>query len=261
MIKILMSHLEKNFQEYDQLLREKQRCISYSRFKDTAVSCVDSILLIERHRLIQRKNFYVRYGARERAFDFILSFNAKLRFPSVRLFLDLIVLWIQTCTISLLIIFSRKKLLVEIGLSEKFGGIAIYPSINSYAKNLHRPLTAAVCEVGYEEQRVKSFSVTCDIIGKLQPAGALFLFPAFILEMSLYIRRRLNSNFIGLKCLGTMCVVNRFYAVVLKENGYVVYLENHGIVRDCVAEYAIFTQASGYKDGAQPMAEEKGKCL
>ena len=50
---------------------------------------------------------------------------------------------------------------------------------------------------------------------------------------------------------------NRSYAVILKENGYVVHLEDHGIVRDCVAEYAIYTHASGYKGGTHPVSEDK----
>lgn len=256
MIKFLMFHLEKDFNKYDKLLRSKQKCITYSTFKDTADSCVDSIFLIERYRSIQRKSFYVDYGVKERLIDFLLSLNAKFRIPVVRFTLDVIALNIQTCVVSTLVIFSRRKAIVETGLGGKLGGISLYPSFISYFRNIYRPLSSMSCKVYPEQNNVKSFCVTKDIFRKFQLAGLVILIPVFIFEMALYIRTQSNNTFYGFYCLGTMCIVNRFYAVVLKQNGYEVHLEDHGIVRDCVAEYAIFTHAAGYKDGARPISED-----
>ena len=256
-IRFLASHFEKNFNKYDQLLRSKQKCKSYSEFKVNAKSCTDSIFLIENYRSFQRRAFYEKYGLRERSIDLLLSFNAKLRFSLIRLIFDLTALYIQTFIISILIIFSRRILIVEAGLADRFCGIGLYPSSSSYLKNIHRPLlTSTSIEENVQLYR-GSFNVTRDIFKKFRFTGILILLPVLILEISLYVRRRLNDNFIGLKCLGTMCIINRFYAVILKENGYVVHLEDHGIVRDCVAEYAIYTHASGYKGGTHPVSEDK----
>ena len=94
-----------------------------------------------------------------------------------------------------------------------------------------------------------------DILKRFQFSGLLIFLPTFFLELSLFVRTNFKNDFKGLWCLGTMCIINRFFAVILKENGYSVHLKNHGIVRDCVAEYGIFTEAIGYKDGVKPIKE------
>ena len=105
MINNLIAHLEKNFYNYDNLLKSKQKnhcCSTYAEFKNSPKSFADSIFLIEKYRAIQRKSFYLNYGLKERLIDLLLAFNAKLRFPKLRLLLDLLALNAQICIIFLL---------------------------------------------------------------------------------------------------------------------------------------------------------------
>jgi hypothetical protein len=255
-IKRLIFHLEKNFNRYEDLLKSKQTCHLYSDFIGTSKSYADSIFLIERFRVYQRKTFYVKYGLTEMALNFLLSFNAKLRFPAVRLILDLIALYLQTLVISFLIVFSRRTEIVETGLAGKFGGIRLSPSFTSYAKNIHRPLASTTNEINRSGSFVKNFTVSIETIKLFRFNGLIILLPTLLIESSLFIRQNFIGGFGGLRCSGTMCVINRFYAVILKANGFSVYLENHGIVRDCVAEYGIYTDALGYRDGIKPLTEE-----
>lgn len=258
MIDYLIAHLEKNFQNYEKLLKSKQNnhcCSTYAEFKDSPKSFADRIFLIERYRVIQRRSFYPKYGLKERAIDLLLSFNAKLRFPKLRLLIDLLALYFQTLIICFLVIFSRRSGIVEAGIKDEIDGILMYPSFTSYIKNIYRLLLPLSNEVKAQQNNIKHFRVTVDIIKKFQLIGLLILLPTLFLELSLFIRANLKNDFIGLRCLGTMCIINRFFAVILKENGYSVHLKNHGIVRDCVAEYGIFTEAEGYQNGAKPISE------
>ena len=259
MINNLIAHLEKNFQNYENLLKSKQKnhcCLTYAEFKNSPKSFTDSIFLIEKYRAIQRKSFYLNYGLKERLIDLLLAFNAKLRFPKLRLLLDLLALNAQICIMFFLIAFSRRRVIVEGGIQDEIYGIVMYPSFTSYIKNIHRPLSPLSNELKAEQNNLKHFRVSLDIIKKFQLIGFLILLPTFFLELSLFIRANYRNDFIGLQCLGTMCIINRFFAIILKKNGYSVYLKNHGIVRDCVAEYGIFTEASGYKDGSKPISED-----
>lgn len=259
MINIFIAHFKKNMEVYEALLSSKKSCKSYCIFKDTMNSYESHIFSIESFRYSQRKNFYTNFGFKERLLDFIFCINAKFRFARLRLFLDLLVLYFQVSVISMIILVSSKKILVESGLSNNYNGIALYPSFASYFKNF-RNLFFETSQDDYIDSipsiACNYFVVTRAIIKNFKFKGLIIFFPVFVLESSLFFRSKMNKgNMICFKCLGTMCLINRFFAVIFKANLYEVHLEDHGVPRDCVAEYAIFTKAKGYSGCNPPIKE------
>lgn len=252
----LLRYFYKNKQFFENLLFSKQKCNAYCEFKINVSSYADQIFLIELFRYYQKKNFYKKYGFVEKFIDFIFCLNAKFRFPTLRLFFDLLVIYLQTISVSLSLLFSSRTLLVESGLSDKFSGVLIYPSFTSYFLNIRFLFCGPNHNINFGIKPI-TFVVTRNIFMSFQFSGFLLLLPTLLFEMCLYIRYKLGkNNIICFKCRGTMCIINRFYATILKANGCLVHLNDHGVPRDCVAEYAIFTEASGYADCIPPIKEK-----
>ena len=269
--KAIIEWLQSNFSQLEQKLISRRECGIYKcQVVDSKMCVVDRIFLVEDNRKrAEIRLGRVRFDAMGICLDFLIKANAKFRFDSARLVLEFAGMYFEALRI---MIIGKKDFLASGAMAElgvQSNGVCLFfaPSvkkclflISSRPKNninIHRFDFVRVDRPTISKGRVFTKPLSKRIVSEGLSMRALLILPiVYSIESLLELyRASTNGRPAKLYCLGTMNLFNRVLAMSFLANGGEVILKNHGIVRDCVAEYAICTHASPYENGSPPISE------
>lgn len=267
----IIKWLQSNFSQLEQKLISRRECGVYKcQVADSKMGVVDRIFLIEDNRKRSEIRLgRVRFDAMGMCLDFLIKANAKFRFDSARLVLEFTGMYFEGLRI---MVFGKKDFLAsgtmaELGVESNGACLHFAPSVKKcliliFSRhknniNIHRFNFLRADRSPISKGCVFNKPLSKRIVSEGLSMRALLILPiVYSIETLLELYwASANGGPAKLYCLGTMNLFNRVLAMSFLANGGEVILKNHGIVRDCVAEYAIFTQASPYENGSPPISE------
>lgn len=219
-------------------------CKLYNNCAQKINSPWDRIFLIERLRF-NNSNYLKKVFKKNRAtfFLFLIRLNAKFRFRQLRRLFELFHIILETHRLIQEIQKVSSVNLVEHEAFELENSIQFYPSFKRTIKGL--TFLNLLPKLNFHSKSKNNLPFSDSLLFSKTIEKKVIKKCVRKLENTL-INSKIRSLYVG----GTMNMFNRVLALIFLENNFEVFYKDHGLVRDCCAEFGIFSKAIPYKKGA-----------
>lgn len=243
----MFNQLLKNTSKIEESIKKISSCEIYRNLKIDDE--LNKILLTERVRKESRKKIKQLYFT-NRLFlvYFAMKLNAKFRFKYFKFTLEIIHLYLECYKLFSISKNNYFSTILEVNRFEEVENSLIFtPSFKSYLLTKRENNFSHIKHV---------FPVKTLYLKKLTLSKSIskyiYYLPVKWLEKAILLSR-VNTVKLG----GTMNIFNRILALIAIENDIEVIIKDHGLVRDCCAEYAIFTKHKGFNHDSSRAKKER----
>lgn len=229
-------------------------CELYSDCSQNVKNAWDQIYLIEKIRLKSSSNLKKNFKENNSStLLFLIRINAKFRFGIVRKFFELLHLLIEIYRLNLEIKASSQTKLIEDKIFEEDNSLVFYPSLKKSLKNI--VLLDLMKKIIQRKKNIKYSKSLLFHSSLNKPINIEMLIVKSCIKKleSNIVKSNIKEIYIG----GSMNLFNRIIALIFLKNNLAVIYKDHGFVRDCCAQFGIFSRAIPFNKNAIKSSIEK----
>ncbi|MDA8706925.1 hypothetical protein N9L97_01220 [Cyclobacteriaceae bacterium] len=247
-------HIFKSIEGIQKSIGNSSDCELYSGCSKNVKNSWDQIYLIEKIRL--KSSFNLKKSFKENnssALLFLIRMNAKFRFGIVRKFFELLHLVIEIYRLNLEINSNSQTKLIEDKIFEEDDSLVFYPSLKKSLKNI---VFLNLIKKTIKRKKNINYPKTLLFHSSLhRPRNIEMLIVKSCIKKleSVIIKSNIKEIYVG----GSMNMFNRIITLMFLKNNLVVIYKDHGFVRDCCAQYGIFSKAIPFQKHAIKASIEK----
>tara|TARA_B110000971_G_C20023170_1_gene507425 strand:- start:1963 stop:2733 length:771 start_codon:yes stop_codon:yes gene_type:complete len=248
------NHSFKSISGIQKSIGNSSNCEIYKNCRENVENPWDQIYFIEQIRRVSAKNLKSKFKENNSlALFFLIRLNAKFRFALFRRFFEILHFVIEIYRLKLEINESCETKLIESAIFNEDNSLVFYPSLKKSLKNII--LLDLIKKLIRPKTNIKQSSNLL-FHGSLYKARTMEkqIVKSFIKQLeSAIVKSSIKELYIG----GSMNMFNRVIALMFLKNNLTVIYKDHGFVRDCCAEYGIFSKAIPFKKHAIIASREK----
>lgn len=257
---MFVSFINKNFILIETELIKSQYCNNYCNYCTEVQSELDKILRIENFKHKRKGINSLSFSSKfDRILFLILMFfirvNSKFKFNSFKFILDLVHLYLESIRLA-----SNVNQISRINNISESNSQATYQNVDDFifTPSLKKYFNCFEFKLINLYTILKLFKYSSYTL-KFSNSKKTFLFFILFIPIKLldgmFCKLKDNNSKIIIYTNGSMNLFNRTLSLIAIHNGFKVVLSDHGLVRDCVAEVGIFSNANGYKNQPPPLNE------
>lgn len=180
---------------------------------------------------------------------FLLRLNAKFRFRNLRKALEILHIILETHRLIKEVERGASNILIEGNRFNMKNSILFFPSLKKTICNFNFLYFYPKINLRFKYEGDLFFH---NSLSSAKSIEKIVIKKCIRKLESSIINSSISSLYVG----GTMNLLNRILALIFLKNNLKVYYQDHGLVRDCCAEFGIFSDAIPYKkDGIKAKQE------
>lgn len=252
--------ISRNIDTLEAKLFNFQDCNLYCDHCKRTLSETEILMKIESFRkkndfLLKDISFSIRDRITLNFLFFAIRMNAKFRFRKLRFIMEIIHTYLEALRLA----NNETKINMSLALVEldyyypqESNTYLFYPSFKKFVQNV----SVGTLNIVSILRLVRNNTYMEEYKKSSRNVWYYILYVPMLLISSFFHKWREERSSLVICTNGSMNLFNRMLARVALHYHFDVLQKDHGFVRDCVAEYGIFSKASGYANQAGAKHEE-----